>query len=517
MEIVKKRGWIKNVAIIFLIVMLVLTFFSNHIMNRSLPEVAAQYASSGTITARIRGTGSVEANEVFEVRYPQTREVEQVRVRLGTEVETGDLLIVLSGADSKELEEAKANLHEKEIELEKFLIEMTRPDSALSSSNLELQNARNALAEAQKEQADIPYDEAALHRAQTAAGQSQAAEDAAKHAANASQLAVNIAQIELGALIDPEDGGDPDIYALAQARLIDAQIVNEMTKTAAANASDTNAARKAELAEHEKNQSDWILANAKVRQAQNALEDLIAANSDVQGGVSVDNSLEAIKLRELRHNIDELKEKIERLESESSSAEITSAVNGIVTEINVRSGTTIDDPDMVLMVIEVVDLGYSLSFSVTTDQARRVNIGDQAEVDRGWWSWGEEIRAILVGIGNDPDDPRTRRMLHFSISGDIESGDVLNLTLAQRSENYGVIVPNSAIRTDTNGDFVLVVMSSSGPLGNRFIATRVDVNIIATDDTNTAVTGGLQGWDFVITTATRPIEPGMQIRLVDNP
>ena len=34
---VKKREWVKTVAIIFLAVMLVLTFFSNTIMNHSLP------------------------------------------------------------------------------------------------------------------------------------------------------------------------------------------------------------------------------------------------------------------------------------------------------------------------------------------------------------------------------------------------------------------------------------------------------------------------------------------------
>ena len=35
-----RKEWIKNVAIIFLTVMLILTFFSNTIMNYSLPEVA---------------------------------------------------------------------------------------------------------------------------------------------------------------------------------------------------------------------------------------------------------------------------------------------------------------------------------------------------------------------------------------------------------------------------------------------------------------------------------------------
>ena len=39
---VRKREWVKTAAIIFLAVLLVLTFFSKTIMNASLPEVAAQ-------------------------------------------------------------------------------------------------------------------------------------------------------------------------------------------------------------------------------------------------------------------------------------------------------------------------------------------------------------------------------------------------------------------------------------------------------------------------------------------
>ena len=38
-----------------LAVLLVLTFFSNTIMNRTLPEVATQSVTSGSITARVRG------------------------------------------------------------------------------------------------------------------------------------------------------------------------------------------------------------------------------------------------------------------------------------------------------------------------------------------------------------------------------------------------------------------------------------------------------------------------------
>ena len=91
----KNREWVKNAAIIFLAVLLVLTFFSNTIMNRSLPEAATEYVQSGPITAKVRGTGTVESQGNYEVKAPQTREIRAVMVKSGQQVETGDVLFVL--------------------------------------------------------------------------------------------------------------------------------------------------------------------------------------------------------------------------------------------------------------------------------------------------------------------------------------------------------------------------------------------------------------------------------------
>ena len=44
---VRKREWVKTAAIIFLAVLLVLTFISKTIMNASLPEVAAPHPRPG--------------------------------------------------------------------------------------------------------------------------------------------------------------------------------------------------------------------------------------------------------------------------------------------------------------------------------------------------------------------------------------------------------------------------------------------------------------------------------------
>ena len=93
---VRKREWVKTAAIILLAVLLVLTFFSKTIMNASLPEVATQQVSSGAINARIRGQGTVEASEVYNVTIKQTRKVSSVLVKTGQEINVGDTLFVLA-------------------------------------------------------------------------------------------------------------------------------------------------------------------------------------------------------------------------------------------------------------------------------------------------------------------------------------------------------------------------------------------------------------------------------------
>ena len=95
-------------------------------------------------------------------------------------------------------------------------------------------------------------------------------------------------------------------------------------------------------------------------------------------------------------------------------------------------------------------------------------------------------------------------------------GSSLTVSIGQRSQEYEFVVPKSAIRSDSNGDFVLIVTAKSSPLGNRYKATRVDVQQLASDDTNVAVSGGITNGDYVITTSTAPIKNGDRVRMADS-
>ena len=118
MEPKKNREWVKNAAIIFLAVLLVLTFFSNTIMNRSLPEVATQNVTSGSIVARVRGTGVVTAVGASQVKADKNREIRSVLVKVGQKVEPGDVLFTLGAGTTEEIEAAEEKLRTADLDPE---------------------------------------------------------------------------------------------------------------------------------------------------------------------------------------------------------------------------------------------------------------------------------------------------------------------------------------------------------------------------------------------------------------
>lgn len=163
--------------------------------------------------------------------------------------------------------------------------------------------------------------------------------------------------------------------------------------------------------------------------------------------------------------------------------------------------------------MQVAGKGYTMAFSATTEQSKKLSVGDAAELQNAWYY--DDVKVTLASIKPDPNEPAQKKQLTFKVEGDVQAGQSLSLSIGQKSMDYELVVPNSAVREDNNGKFILIVESKSSPLGNRYIATRVDVEVLASDDTHTAISAGLYGYEYVITTATKPVEAGKQVRLTD--
>lgn len=623
---VKHREWVKTAAIVFLAVLLVLTFFSNTIMNHSLPEVAAKYVESGTINARIRGTGTVSANEVYEVSLSQTRKIRSVLVKVGQEVAAGDPLFQLESMESEELKAAQDTLDQMELSYQKSLIEASNststedrniqklreeynealaayqlyssrdPDTialALQEANLELtamEQKQNELEnDLSKLKNDSDYLEATgkitslLNEYEAAAADYNEAYEALKAV---EQLDEDIAQREkeiarenqtsVARLYEDYEtfqtlaGKDVQIcannldffmnvlalagenYTREQAKVLqDAyndivpivdlqsglpsevernqlQRNKESAEIVMHKAESNLDVAKAEVASHEAeieqvqdyldnyasaivnqqavvtNLQNASTAGEKLKAAEEALEDAVFQASLGDSG--------SLDIQAAKEAIDEQKKLVEELTLEADGQEITASVSGTITAINVTAGSTAG-AEQAIAEITVADRGYTVNISVTAEQARQVHVGDTAEITNYYWG---DITATLENIASDPSSMGKNKMLIFRIEGEgVEAGSNLTLSIGQRSATYDCLVPNSAVRSDSNGSFVLVVEAKSSPLGNRYVATRADVEVLASDDTTSAVTGLANG-DFVITTSNKPLEAGDLVRLPDN-
>lgn len=657
----KRREWVKNAAIIFLTIMLILTFFSNTIMNYSLPEVATQQVQRGTITAKIRGTGNVEATDPYNVVAKESRVISSVAVKQGDTVEKDQIIYYLEDAESdeltkaqKELEDlelaymkglfganvssdiiskvangnidnfgqlqakvtdmqnrldaAKARVDECQKKVDEITLQSTKAtnDASVSTKGDELvkDEATTDLAEAQKRfekykaekiaelnakitslQADIndltilinsgmanagdkPYEKVAEELAQKKEAYekdedptqkvktvktrfeelnkllSQNEKFAAGDYAAAALWGRNVDWNKLDsgvqkalqdylpvysdykAVCDALEavtsvGGNTVLLEQKQRDLKDAQKAladaQAITVDPTGNVQDAqkrldNATRnilEITTANTQTNvawQNKLAEANAALKNAQAVYELLKAEQTELSANINAE-----LDLAKASKDIANKEEEIAKLKEKSMGASVKAPVAGTIMSLKYVAGET-TKPEEVMAVIQAEGKGFTLSISVTNEQAKKVQVGDVAELQNAWYY--DDVMVTLASIRPDPDKAGTNKLLVFNVSGStIQAGQSLSISVGQKSAEYELVVPNSAVREDNNGKFILTVESKSSPLGNRYIATRTNVEVLATDDNNTAISAPLYGYEYVITTSTKPVVAGKQVRL----
>lgn len=561
----KRREWVKNAAIIFLSVMLVLTFFSNTFMNYSLPEVAAQYVQSGTITAKIRGTGTVESGDPYNVKISETRTISSVLVKTGDKVEKGAPLLLLEDKESKELTDAQAALDKAMLDFELALLSGDISNSTFQNvqngnvASINTYQSRIVAAEAEIDRWQKQVDEAtnAINQLKTAqvnvdaggtpdTGSEQNKVNAAQAALNSDEVKIakdkisewQAAQATCQATIDKYNENSvsgngfvnqvtEDEYQLAlknreqyQSLINERQaFINNNPDKVKAYDEKVKALADANKALADKQNSKENSTNSLTVQTQNWQTELDKRNIQLKAAQDTKEQLLKDISTELNldYQLDSLQKQrddIAKLQENAVGASIEAPISGTITSVTVKAGDEAQ-PDTALVTMQPEGKGFTMSFSVTNDQAKRLSVGDKADLVNSWRYSDMDI--TLASIKPDTTDPGQKKLLTFDITGDeVTPGQSLNVSVGQKSANYDLIVPNSAIREDSNGKFILIVESKSSPLGNRYVATRVDVEVLASDDTQSAVSGALYGSEFVITTSTQPVEAGKLVRLANN-
>lgn len=494
----KRKDWAKNAAIIFLALMLLLTFFSNTIMNYSLAEVATQYVESGEISPQVRGTGTVNADDPYNVTISETRKIASVAVKVGDHVKKDDVLYVLEDVESTELTAALKELSELKVTYETAMFAGDVPNEVISSvrggevtsmdeyqAKLADVNARYDLAEQVRDQAQVVLNNYEKYKAVDDAHRAYGIKTPAYE-----QAQIEVDRAEAEAAGDTERLEDLTIRAAELSRDV-AQLTNEMGQV-----DDSYTWRMAE-------------AEAVFKEAERIYNKVKEERDELVTAIAKEISL--VSQREL---IAEKQEEVNRLKEKSVGGTITAPVDGTISSLAYVAGES-TKPEEPAAVIQVDGKPMTLHFSVTTEQARKLKVGDAADPQNRWYY--SDFKATLSGIKNDATDPAGKKELTFTIdSPEVQAGQSVSLVMGEAAVRYDMTVPNAAIREDNNGKFILIVESKATPLSNRYIARRVDVEVLASDDTRSAISGTLQGYEYVITTTSKPVKAGDQVRLASG-
>ncbi len=146
-----RKRVIGRTAAVFIVIMLLLTFFSNTLNNYLSPRVTWENPESGPLVKEINGTGRVCAKTTMDRYTVSNMKVLHVAVKVGDTVEKGQLLLSL---DTSEVEEQLANertiWEQKKLNVEKYedgasFEGMRSYDNSIEAARLKLEEAEKVL------------------------------------------------------------------------------------------------------------------------------------------------------------------------------------------------------------------------------------------------------------------------------------------------------------------------------------------------------------------------------------
>lgn len=535
----KDKKWVTKAIIIFIAFLLVLTFFSNTIMNLFIPKVVGKKTYRGNLSYTNNSTAVVEPVNKYKVETIAGRKVDRVLVTDYDEVKKDDVLITLTPVEDRSaLDALKKELQGLQREEECAARTPSGTDyaslrSSVSRAQYQLKEAKEELAAARSKKDKISTAQKIIDKNQknlpslTSEVQQASAtvEDLNKKIDEvASEIETRQKRIDE---IKPPEGAVPDPEIAEEITRLEEEILTRRTKkdelskqltsavkrleNASSNLSDCNEA----IAEAQKalQEAEGLpsVSSAKVNyeEAQAALQSAKKTLSDAQAndGIARDRARDASEER--KSQIAALKIKIEELENSYEVNELRAPVEGTVFAVTVADGDDMEEGTVLVVIPKNTE--YTVTFRFDAESVKNLTPGMSIATDT---YWVESCK--ILSIKSDPDNPREKRLVKCMIKADVVyPGESVTGILGKNNSEYECLIMSGAVYEDNGGSFVYAIDESRSPLGNHYQVRRVDVVVLATDGAVSAISG--EGLDsvLIVVRSEEPLEDGQRVRLED--
>lgn len=575
----KTRRWVVRAIVGFLVIMLLLTFFSNTIMNATIPKVVAEHAQWGNLSFSNTQKGTLECTNKTEYKVPKGlagRKIDKIEYTTFDSIGKNDVIFTLKEVEDTEAYDTKVDdLDELKKKLgydarapkdtstednlkdsittakdavddaaEKYN-ESKNKDQTISNANQTIQDNSGSLVTAEAEveaitatvedyetkiseiNTEIAKIDEKITILQTVATPTPTAApttDPTSESTDATDETSETTPAETtpAPSVTPVPGSIED-YEAQKATL------EEQKKTLETNLADAKArldaasAEKARLDGVIKEAEDTITSANQLDDEDDAKKELDKANKTLTDAQkSYDNSQINAGIQNDK-DADQLAKDLKKIEKmEKEIAEMKEAME--TTEIKAPVGGVLYD----VSVNEGDELQEGqLLFSVLpdyTDIECTVEFTFTTQAAQGIQvgqeltcetTWIDSVK--VLSIKPDKSSPRDYRIVKCSVEAEyLYPGEEVKVTAGKSNQNYDNIVPSSAVIKDNTGYFVYALVEKSTPLGTKYTVKKIDVTVEETDGARTAIKGdGLDSKYQYVTRSEEPLKDGDRVRLQD--
>ena len=552
----------KRFTVGFLIVMVIFTFLSRALDSVTIARVQTGYGKQGSVSYRITGEGTFEADRLSYRPLPEGMRVDTILARPGDVVQAGDTILTLQMEPLQEKrEELAVALRQAELALEQERLSgreiprVTQEMLALQQMEVDqraLELGRQDLADAQEEY-DQNVDALRLEYDRLADRSEDEIRQDARNALKSARRVYDAAKLDRDSAVKRAEREVRE----KQKKLDRLNAQEDPSEEAVADAEEALAAAEEDL-ELVKEEQDILVEEAKasLRSAEEDYDDrsydTLKAQEDCkkayEDGVKAEDEKLALAqrkvleleeaLRQSGQNLEnaritdagtrseeEKTREISRLRQESMELDLEQKRRSLakVEELISREGAVTAVSRAVVAGLALQEGGLSgaaeqirlavgrMLFRAQVDKEEAALLVQGQRMSLKRTGEAKELNAVVESVDRLSEDGKCTVSASLA-EGEGWLGETCSFTVVLQSGVYPMVIPIEALREDTIGYFCLAVQPEKTILGEELTAVRVNVEVLEKSSTSAAVSGAVTSVTPLVLSSNKSVSPGDRVR-----
>lgn len=494
-----KNKRFNKITIAFIIFVLFFMFFSKTLYNLSLPNISVIEPMEGTIKNVIEAKEKINISDTQKIYSNISGKILNVYVKEGESIKKGDLIVDIE-IDKEQIYTLVADIAKRTNDIEllqlKYEYLNNNTDVDIDDENNKIEKKKTKITTLKTEINDLKNKNQNIKEKKELETTIEIKEFENKLYSIEETIQKNKQLYEIGALsksdLDKSIKEKEDIQ-LSYDKFIEQEIKEKVDK----NDNDIDSkTREIEALEQDIELLEETINTVKKEAVKNQ-------KSNITNIAELDNQIENSKIE-----LDLLKKQLENRNKNS----IISENDGVILSVKFEKNKYVSKNDLLFEMSDKSN-NYKVEFNIAKEKTKLISVGDEADISVEGIEENIKGKVKSIELSDIEDEYKVKIDINYNESFINEKQASIKIT--KESEKYSTIVPNSAIRQEKDGYYVLSLRETDGVLGKEFYAQKIKIHVNDSDEQNSAITG-LTYIEPIITSSEKSISNGSRVKYIEG-